>query len=128
MRIEVSNGELLDKVSILNIKKQEVKDYRKLSNINKEWEYLKAKKDLLFLKIPNLVRDEVVFLYGDLQIINHRLWRVEDELRKFEEEKNFGDNFIRLAREVYITNDERSRIKNKINLLTESKFIEEKSY
>lgn len=128
MRIEVSNGELLDKVSILYIKKQEVKDYRKLSNINKEWEYLKAKKDLLFLKIPNLVRDEVVFLYGDLQIINHRLWRVEDELRKFEEEKNFGDNFIRLAREVYITNDERSRIKNKINLLTESKFIEEKSY
>lgn len=128
MRIEVSNGELLDKVSILYIKKQEVKDYRKLSNINKEWEYLKAKKDLLFLKIPNLVRDEVVFLYGDLQIINHRLWRVEDELRKFEEEKNFGDNFIRLAREVYITNDERSRVKNKINLLTESKFIEEKSY
>ena len=128
MRIEVSNGELLDKVSILYIKKQEVKDYRKLSNINKEWEYLKAKKDLLFLKIPNLVRDEVVFLYGDLQIINHRLWRVEDELRKFEEEKNFGDNFIKLAREVYITNDERSRVKNKINLLTESKFIEEKSY
>ena len=128
MRIEVSNGELLDKVSILYIKKQEVKDYRKLSNINKEWEYLKAKKDLLFLKIPNLVRDEVVFLYGDLQIINHRLWRVEDELRKFEKEKNFGDNFIRLAREVYITNDERSRVKNKINLLTESKFIEEKSY
>jgi len=132
MRIEVSNGELLDKFTILKIKKEKLKGH-KLINIEKEWKYLKKKvnafrNDVKSKENEKLHKYLLQTLIEELLILNLRLWEVEDEIRKCEEKKDFGNRFIELARQVYITNDKRSMIKNKINLLTKSKFIEEKSY
>jgi len=133
MRIEVSNGELLDKFCILQIKKDKIKGGHKRDNVLKEWKYLKKKVDT-FRNDVKLKENEKLHKYllqtliGELLLVNSRLWEIEDEIRKCEEKQDFGNRFIELARQVYITNDARSMIKNKINLLTESKFVEEKSY
>ncbi len=119
MKIEVSNGEIVDKYTILLIKRNNITDPEKLVNINNELDYL-IKTDIF-----NKVNLEDV---KELEEVNSQLWQVEDELRWCEEAELFGEYFIVLARQVYKLNDERAAIKKKINLYTNSKFIEEKSY
>jgi hypothetical protein len=122
MKIEVSTGEILDKFSILVIKRSNINDDAKLDNVQKEMDELRP----IF---NELTRDKKVFSkYVDLAEVNKRLWDIEDEIREFERYKDFGDRFIELARSVYITNDERAKIKKEINLLTNSDIVEEKSY
>jgi hypothetical protein len=120
MKIEVSNGEILDKFSILEIKKAEVKDDQKLRNIEKEYSTLKVYADRLILTHEDL--------YIRLLETNKKLWKIEDEIRICERNDDFGKNFISLARSVYIVNDERANIKKEINLATNSEIVEEKSY
>lgn len=122
MKVEVSNGELIDKLSILNIKLRNIKDAEKLLNINKEFSELNEIASEL-LKI-----DGVLELYDELTEINSRLWDIEDSIRWKEKEKEFDEEFVYYARNVYITNDLRFKIKSKINTLTDSYFVEEKSY
>lgn len=122
MKIEISNGEILDKLSILQIKKEQVLDENKMLNIKKEYEYiLNASKDLLKEKI---IKD----LFDSLIQTNKELWDIEDKIRVKEKLSTFDKDFINLARLVYITNDKRASIKKEINLVSNSKFIEEKSY
>jgi len=120
MKIEISNGELLDKLSILEIKLYKITDTAKLANIRSEYELLKPFGDQL---IP-LVGD----LYNDLISTNRMLWEIEDTIRNFERNQQFEEEFIQTARKVYHENDERARIKKEINLLTNSGLVEEKSY
>ena len=121
MEIEVSIGEIVDKLSILQIKKENISDELKLSNINKEYQYL---YDIVFGTL-NINYDED---YIRLVNINRKLWDIEDGIRECERTKDFGETFIQLARSVYFTNDERSVIKKDINEKYGSEFVEEKSY
>lgn len=120
VEIQVSVGELLDKISILKIKKARIKDDKKLFNINKELIYLESK----LYKHGAEIEDYFQQLYE----INSKLWDIENSKRRCEAENNFGWDFIQLARDVYIWNDKRAEIKKKINLLTYSDVIEEKEY
>jgi hypothetical protein len=122
MKIEISNGELIDKLSILEIKSKNIKDESKLNNINKEFFELKDIASEL-LKI-----DGVYELYQELIEVNNTLWDIEDSIRWKEREKKFDEEFVYYARNVYITNDLRFKLKSKINELTDSYFVEEKSY
>ena len=124
MKVEVSNGELLDKLSILELKLKNIKDDKKLINIKNEHGGLSPLCNNLFNNYGNELRS----LYAKLSEINAELWKIEDDIRECERNKDFGDEFVRLARAVYITNDKRSDVKKYINLLTESGFVEEKSY
>tara|TARA_B100000927_G_scaffold164408_1_gene132466 strand:+ start:276 stop:662 length:387 start_codon:yes stop_codon:yes gene_type:complete len=124
MKVEVSNGELLDKLSILELKLKNIKDNNKLINIKNEHSGLSPLCDNLF----DNYGDELRSLYAKLSDINAELWKIEDDIRECERNKDFGDEFVRLARAVYFTNDKRSEVKKSINLLTESGFVEEKSY
>ena len=120
---EISVGELLDKISILEIKQKNLKDNEKIKIVNKELESLNVtlKKDVM-------MTDEIQSLYQDLKKINSMLWDIEDGKRDCERNKDFGDKFIELARSVYIENDNRAKIKNKINQLSGSNISEVKSY
>ncbi len=120
IEIEVSIGELYDKVTILKIKKDRIKDSEKLFNINKELIYLENK----ILNNDPQVNNLVDALYK----INSKLWDIENSKRRCEAENNFGWDFIQLARDVYIYNDKRAEIKRKINVLTYSDVVEEKEY
>ena len=122
MKIEVSNGEILDKISILEIKKARINSPEKLVNIEKEL------GELLPLYEVLVTSDQVGKKYNELKSVNEQLWDIEDDIREWEERYHFGDKFIQLARLVYITNDRRARIKRDLNLLTGSELIEEKSY
>ena len=124
MKVEVSNGELLDKLSILELKLKNIKDNGKLINIKNEYGGLSPLCNNLFDNYGNELRS----LYAKLSEINAELWKIEDDIRECERNKDFGDEFVRLARAVYFTNDKRSDVKKSINLLTESGFVEEKSY
>ena len=124
MKVEVSNGELLDKLSILELKLKNIKDNKKLINIKNEYGGLSPLCNNLFDNYGNELRS----LYVKLSEINAELWKIEDDIRECERNKDFGDEFVRLARTVYFTNDKRSDVKKSINLLTESGFVEEKSY
>ena len=124
MKVEVSNGELLDKLSILELKLKNIKDNKKLINIKNEYGGLSPLCNNLFNNYGNELRS----LYAKLSEINAELWKIEDDIRECERNKDFGDEFVRLARAVYFTNDKRSDVKKSINLLTESGFVEEKSY
>ena len=124
MKVEVSNGELLDKLSILELKLSNIKDDKKLINIKNEHGGLSPLCNNLFNNYGNELRS----LYAKLSEINAELWKIEDDIRECERNKDFGDEFVRLARAVYFTNDKRSDVKKSINLLTESGFVEEKSY
>lgn len=117
MKIEVSNGEIVDKLTILEIKEKKCKDFRKLNNIQKELRYLEGIVEDLCVPI------EVV---DKLRKINQELWDIEDEIRVYESRHIFDEEFIRLARLVYHTNDKRFEVKNEINSLTLSLFKEEK--
>jgi len=124
MKVEVSNGELLDKLSILELKLKNIKDNKKLINIKNEYGGLSPLCNNLFDNYGNELRS----LYAKLFEINAELWKIEDDIRECERNKDFGDEFVQLARAVYFTNDKRSDVKKSINLLTESGFVEEKSY
>ena len=124
MKIEVSNGELLDKISILELKLLKIEDKEKLVNIQKEFETLNPLCQKLFEKYDG----ELQTHYLELARINGQLWDIEDWIRNCEREKRFDKEFVELARSVYITNDKRSEVKKIINILTHSDFIEEKSY
>ena len=124
MKVEISNGELLDKLSILELKLKNIKDDKKLINIKNEHGGLSPLCNNLFNNYGNELRS----LYAKLSEINAELWKIEDDIRECERNKDFGDEFVRLARAVYFTNDKRSDVKKSINLLTESGFVEEKSY
>ena len=124
MKVEVSNGELLDKLTILELKLTNVADVQKLSNIQKEHDELSPLADQLF----DSYGEELKNLYKKLNEINSELWTIEDDIRECERNKDFGSDFVSLARAVYFTNDKRSDVKKAINLLTDSGFVEEKSY
>lgn len=120
MKIEVSIGEIVDKLSILQIKTEFIKDEEKLKNVKTEYDYL---YDIVF--------DEMMIEQSDffeMVSINQKLWKIEDDVRDKERDKEFDDVFIQLARSVYVTNDERAEVKKKINLKYGSLFVEEKSY
>ena len=121
--VEVSVGELLDKISILEIKKEKIKDPEKLRFINNEHEVLKDQ----FLK--NVKSDEKLdSLFKFLKEINNKLWVIEDDKRLCEKNSDFGDEFIKLSRDVHFLNDERAKIKLEINNHTGSKIREIKEY
>ena len=120
MQIEVSIGEIVDKLSILQIKLENITDKAKLVNIKKEFDYL---YNIVFKDLKMQLDD-----YQRLLNINKQLWDIEDDIRDEERAKRFEDKFIELARAVYVTNDERSRIKKDINIKYGSDFVEEKSY
>ena len=121
--VEVSVGELLDKISILEIKKDKVKDEEKLKFIINEHEILKEQLD------KNIKTDEKINkLYQSLKEINAKLWVIEDDKRKCEKESDFGEKFVKLSRDVHFLNDDRAKIKLEINNLTGSKIKEIKEY
>ena len=121
--VEVSVGELLDKISILEIKKEKIKNPEKL-------EYILDELSILKDELKNNIKSDVKLdeLYQSLKIINARLWVIEDDKRKCEKEKDFTENFIKLSRDVHILNDDRAKIKLKINEHTGSKIKEIKEY
>ena len=121
--VEVSIGELLDKISILDIKKDKIKDETKLEHILREYKILKEEYDS---KVKN--DSKLSKLYTSLREINSKLWVIEDEKRLCEKNANFGDDFIKLSRDVHFLNDERAKIKLEINIHTGSKIKEIKEY
>ena len=120
---EISAGELLDKISILEIKLEKVADKNNLEEIKKEHTVLKEAQSSN-ISFNNKIND----LYKSLKEINLKLWNIEDKLRIYEKEKNFSKNFIDLARDVYITNDKRSMVKSEINKELGSNIKEIKQY
>ena len=124
MLVNVSNGELLDKISILELKLLRIEDEDKLVNIRKEFETLNPLCQELFDKYDGQLQNH----YLELAKINGELWDIEDDIRECERQKVFDEKFVSLARNVYITNDKRCEVKKIINLLTGSDLIEEKSY
>ena len=120
---EISAGELLDKLSILEIKLNKIKDSKLLQEIKKEYKILNETKNK---NINSL--NEINILYKNLKEINEKLWKIEDEIRLCEKKSNFKDKFIKLARDVYFTNDERSKTKSKINKILGSNIKEVKQY
>ena len=120
---EISAGELFDKISILEIKKNKIKDKSKRNIVLKELGSLQEAVNENIEKSKSLTK-----LYKKLKSINLKLWKIEDDIRDCERKRNFKDKFTKLARTVYFTNDERSRVKNKINNLTKSNISEVKSY
>ncbi len=120
MKIEVSNGEIIDKLTIVQIKLERIKDKAKLKNLQKEYDVLKeASSSIMNQDDP---------LYRSLYDINCDLWDIEDHIRDLDRNHNFGDDFVSTARSVYFKNDMRSEIKREINIRTSSGLIEEKSY
>ncbi len=120
MKIEVSNGEIIDKLTIVQIKLERIKDKAKLTNLQKEYDELSKSASGLMS-----TSDE---LYKSLYSVNNELWDIEDRIRDLERKKDFGKDFIATARAVYFKNDKRSELKRKINIKTSSGLIEEKSY
>jgi hypothetical protein len=120
---EIGAGELIDKITILEIKSERIADPDKLKNVRHELAVLSATRDANLLDIDGLAE-----LSLQLKTINEALWEIEDDIRACEAQKDFGARFIELARSVYITNDKRAAVKKQINLLTGAQIIEEKSY
>ena len=121
--VEVSVGELLDKISILEIKKKKIKDTEKLKFINDEYNILKDQLDKNVKSNEKLEK-----LFQSLKEINDKLWLIEDDKRMCEKNSEFGDKFIKLSRDVHILNDDRAKIKLEINNYTGSKIKEIKEY
>ena len=121
--VEVSTGELLDKISILEIKQEKIKDPEKLKFINNEHSIL---KDQLEKNVKS--DDKLKDLYQSLKEINAKLWLIEDDKRQCEKDKDFGEKFIRLSRDVHFLNDDRAKIKLEINNHTGSAIKEIKEY
>lgn len=119
----MSVGELLDKITILEIKSEKIKDQDKLKNINHELTLLTQTWQKTALSTA-----ETEQLKDDLKTVNLKLWQIEDDIRIFEKNKNFDDGFVQLARSVYYQNDDRAALKKQINEATGSELTEEKSY
>ena len=120
---EISAGELLDKISILEIKLEKVKGKTNQEEINKEYKILKEVQN------SNIeVTEEMKILFKEIKVVNLNLWNIEDKLRICEKNKDFGETFIELARGVYLNNDNRSTIKSKINEVLGSNIKEIKQY
>ena len=123
IEVIISYGELFDKISILEIKKNKLTNNNDLIKIKYELTLLQKK-----LSESKINSSLIAPLYKNLQDVNLKLWNIEDEIREKERNKEFDDEFIKLARDVYITNDERAKIKNEINSKLNSKVFEVKSY
>ena len=121
--VPVSFGELLDKIAILQIKSERMTDPAKLDNVRNELSALEK----TWMGHPAAGTD-IVRLRADLKAVNERLWEIEDDIRVKEKAQAFDEGFIKLARSVYVENDERARIKKEINLALGSSYVEEKSY
>jgi len=128
MKIEVSNGEIMDKLTILAIKLQQIKDEAKLKNVQTEYDVLAPIVHGMYEALEAEDKELLQDLHKNLQDINQTLWNIEDQIRIHESKKDFEDDFVELARSVYFTNDERAEFKKKINELTGSLLVEEKSY
>mgnify|MGYP003627764149 CR=1 FL=1 len=124
MLVEISNGELLDKISILELKILKIEDEEKLVNVYKEFDTLNPLVIELFENYDGQLQNH----YLELAKINGELWDIEDWIRDCEREKRFDKEFVELARSVYITNDKRCEVKKIINIMTSSGLVEEKSY
>jgi hypothetical protein len=120
MKIEVSNGEIIDKLTIIQIKLERISDKAKLKNLQKEYSILKEASASIMTPTDRL--------YAALYNVNCDLWDIEDRIRDLERKKDFGEAFISTARSVYFNNDKRSELKREINIKTSSGLIEEKSY
>lgn len=123
LRAEISVGEFLDKITILEIKSERIKDEAKLENIHKELNTLRQ----IWSESP-FSQEDISAEIAALKQINEKLWEIEDYIRDKESEGAFDDQFIELARSVYFTNDERAAVKRKINVKVGSELVEEKSY
>ena len=123
INVPISPGELVDKITILEIKKEFIQDINKLNNINHEYDVLMKIYNDDISKV-----DGVEILKRKLKDINLTLWKIEDDIRDCERDKKFNEKFVELARSVYFTNDKRSKIKLEINVLLNSSLVEEKSY
>jgi hypothetical protein len=123
LMIEVSPGELIDRLSILEIKLERIQDAAKLKNVRHEYEVTMVERRKLGNSNPELER-----LAAALKEVNERIWDTEDDIRDLERARAFDDKFIAVARSVYRTNDRRAEIKRQINELLSSKLVEEKSY
>lgn len=121
--VEISPGELLDKMTILEIKLERLVDPQKLTNVRLEYEGLSAVFQNSITSTEMLSE-----LTSQLKKVNSQLWQIEDDIRELERQKSFGPEFVKLARSVYRSNDERSIVKRRINEMLDSKIIEEKSY
>jgi len=121
--VEVAPGELIDKITILEIKLQNIKDEAKLANVRREYEIL---METFHANIEET--EELRSLIDALRAANQKIWDIEDEIRNLERAKNFGDQFVAVARSVYRSNDRRAATKRRINELLNSVIIEEKSY
>ena len=121
--VEIAPGELIDKITILEIKQERMDDVAKLANVRTEWETLTASRDAAIEKSPEL--DD---LTAGLKAINEKLWVIEDDIRDCERNGDFGSAFVELARAVYFSNDKRAALKRQINELLGSRLVEEKSY
>ena len=121
MKVEISIGELVDRVTILSIKREKMSNPEKLKNIEKEYR-------LLFKQMVSIGIDEDTAEFKKLKGINLKLWQIEDDIRVKEAKKEFDDEFINLARGVYFHNDERVAIKREINIQYHSELMEEKEY
>jgi hypothetical protein len=122
INIPVSVGELVDKITILKIKRYQIKDKEKLINIHKEHDTLTSLEEYV------RIQKDVLNHQQQLMEINLRLWFLEEDIRHYEKNNNFGEWFVDAARKIYKTNDERSRIKKEINILCNSALVEEKSH
>jgi hypothetical protein len=120
MKVEVSNGEIIDKLTILQIKLERIQDEAKLKNLKKEHDEL--------IKVTSSIMDTADPLYRALYDVNCELWDIEDHIRDLERRKDFGEDFIATARSVYVKNDRRAELKRDINSKTGSGLVEEKSY
>lgn len=123
IEVPISVGELVDKVTILSIKSEKISDAGKRANIQREFEALNGVLQPLLAATPALAP-----LQAELRTINEALWRIEDDIRDCERNRDFGERFITLARGVYQTNDRRAATKRKIDELMGSEIVEEKSY
>lgn len=124
IKVPVSFGEVLDKITILEIKSERIKDEEKVKNVRLELEELSKTWDEAVAGRA----DDIADLRKQLKAVNEKLWAIEDDIREQEAEQDFGPRFIELARAVYVTNDQRAAIKKEVNLALGSRFVEEKSY
>jgi len=123
IRAPISIGELIDKITILEIKSERIADRDKLRNVRAELGILNELKAQAGLDTPAMAP-----FAQELKTLNGALWEIEDDIREMERQKNFGDRFIELARSVYFTNDRRAGVKHRINATFGSEIVEEKSY
>jgi hypothetical protein len=123
IEVPISVGELVDKVTILSIKSENISDTNKRANIRREFDALDSVLKPLLTATPQLAS-----LQAELRTINETLWRIEDDIRDCERSRDFGPRFVELARSVYQTNDRRAATKRKIDELMGSDIVEEKSY